>query len=52
MFCVRSVVVYGSETLAVKEEDLSKLERNDMMMRDRKSSDELRDELGKKVGRL
>ena len=30
--CVRSVVLYGSETLALKEEDLGKLERNDMMV--------------------
>ena len=41
--CVRSVVPYGSEW-EVKEEDLAKLERNDMMvqmcnvtLRDRKS---------------
>ena len=53
--CVRSVVLYGSETWAVKEEDLTRLERNDMRMvrwmcgvtlKDRKSSEELRDRLG------
>ena len=30
--CIRSVIVYGGETWAVREEDLSRLERNDMMM--------------------
>ncbi|XP_057298477.1 uncharacterized protein LOC130629336 [Hydractinia symbiolongicarpus] len=49
--CVRSVMLHGSETWAVKQEDLDRLERNDMRMvrwmcnaslRDRKSSDELR----------
>ena len=30
--CVRSVVLYGGETSAVKEEDFVKLERNDMMV--------------------
>ena len=53
--CVRSVVLYGSETWPVKEEDLVRLERNDMRMvrwmcnvtlKDRKSSEELRDRLG------
>ena len=53
--CVRSVVLYGSETWPVKEEDLARLERNDMRMvrwmcnvtlKDRKSSEELRDRLG------
>ncbi|XP_057304317.1 uncharacterized protein LOC130641512 isoform X1 [Hydractinia symbiolongicarpus] len=52
--CVRSVMLYGSETWAVKQEDLDRLERNDMRMvrwmcnaslRDRKSSDELRSRL-------
>ncbi|XP_057312826.1 uncharacterized protein LOC130654290 isoform X2 [Hydractinia symbiolongicarpus] len=52
--CVRSVMLYGSETSAVKQEDLDRLERNDMRMvrwmcnaslRDRKSSDELRSRL-------
>ena len=49
--CVRSVMLYGSETWAVKEEDLDRLDRNDIRMirwmyntslKDRKSSDELR----------
>ena len=53
--CVRSVMLYGSETWAVKEEDLDRLDRNDMRMirwmcntslKDRKSSDELRSRLG------
>ena len=64
----RSVVPYGSETREVKEVDLAKLERNDMMMvrwmchvtlKDRKSSNELRDRPGLvsirnciKIGRL
>ncbi|XP_057298413.1 uncharacterized protein LOC130629284 [Hydractinia symbiolongicarpus] len=52
--CVRSVMLYGSETWAVKQEDLDRLERNDMRMvtwmcnaslRDRKSSDDLRSRL-------
>ncbi|XP_057294790.1 uncharacterized protein LOC130623337 [Hydractinia symbiolongicarpus] len=52
--CVRSVMLYGSETWAVKQENLDRLERNDMRMvrwmcnaslRDRKSSDELRSSL-------
>ncbi|XP_057312797.1 uncharacterized protein LOC130654265 [Hydractinia symbiolongicarpus] len=52
--CVRSVMLYGSETWAVKQEDLDRLERNDMRMvrwmcnaslRDKKSSDELRSRL-------
>ncbi|XP_057314191.1 uncharacterized protein LOC130655450 [Hydractinia symbiolongicarpus] len=30
--CVRSVMLYGSETWAVKQEDLDRLERNDMRM--------------------
>ena len=53
--CVRSVMLYGSETWTVKEEDLDRLDRNDMRMirwtcntslKDRKSSDELRSRLG------
>ena len=53
--CVRSVMLYGSETWAVKEEDLDRLDRNDMRMirwmcntslKDRKSSGELRSRLG------
>ena len=54
--CVKSVMLYGSETWAViKEEDLDRLDRNDMRMirwmrntslKDRKSSDELRSRLG------
>ena len=53
--CVRSVILYGSETWAVQWEYLDCLERNDMRMarwmcntslRDRKSSDELRSRLG------
>ena len=52
---VRSVMLYGSETWAVKEEDLDHLDRNDMRMirwmcntslKDRKRSDELRSRLG------
>ena len=47
-------MLYGSETWAVKEEDLDHLDRNDMRMirwmcntslKDRKSSDELRSRL-------
>ncbi|XP_057306088.1 uncharacterized protein LOC130644476 isoform X2 [Hydractinia symbiolongicarpus] len=30
--CIRSVMLYGSETWAVKQEDLDRLERNDMRM--------------------
>ena len=53
--CIRSVIIYAGETWAVREEDLSKLERNDMMMirwmcnvtlKERISSDELRARLG------
>lgn len=53
--CVRSVMLYGSETWALKESDLQRLERNDMRMirwmcnvtlKDRKSSLELRGRLG------
>ena len=52
--CLRSVVLYGSESRAVEEEDFVKLVGNDMMMvqwmyvalKDRKSSDEVRDCLG------
>ena len=53
--CVRSVVLYGSETWPLKEDDLARLEQNDMRMvhcmcnvtlKDRKSSEELRDHLG------
>ena len=49
--CVKSVVPYGSKTWVVKEEDLAKLQQNEMMMvwwmcnvtlKDRKFSDELR----------
>ncbi|XP_057306914.1 uncharacterized protein LOC130645075 isoform X1 [Hydractinia symbiolongicarpus] len=52
--CGRSVMLYGSETWAVKQEDLDCLDRSDMRMvrwmcnaslRDRKSSDELRNRL-------
>ena len=51
----RSVVLYGSEVWAVKEDNLVRLERNDMTMirwicrvrpRDRLSSDKLRGHLG------
>ena len=47
--CVRSVVLNGSETWAAKQEDLAKLDRNDMIMvqwignvtlKDRMASDE------------
>ena len=53
--CVRCVMLYGSETWAVKDEDLDRLDRNDMRMirwmcntslKDRKSSGELRSRLG------
>ena len=53
--CVRSIMLYASETWALREEDLVRLERNDMRMirwmcgvslRDRKSSEELRQRLG------
>ena len=53
--CIRSVIIYGGETWAVREEDLSRLERNDMMMirwmcnvslKDRIPSGELRARLG------
>ena len=53
--CVRSVMLYGSETWGVKEEDLVKLERNENAMirwicgvtvKDRVASRELRDKLG------
>ena len=53
--CVRSVVLYGSETFEVNEEDFAKLERNYVMMvrwmsnvtlKDRMSSDEVRVLLG------
>ena len=53
--CIRSVIIFAGETWAVREEDLSKLERNDMMMirwmcnvtlKERISSDELRTRLG------
>ena len=53
--CVSSVMTYGSETWALKEEDIRRISRTDMQMvrwmchvtlRDRKSSEELRDTLG------
>ncbi len=53
--CVRSVMLYGSETWAVKTDDLTRMDRNDMRMirwmcgvtlKDRKPSEELRDRLG------
>ena len=52
--CVRSAMLYGSETWPLKQEDLSRLARTDMQMvrwmcnvslRDRKSSEELRNRL-------
>ena len=48
-------MMYGSETWALKEEDIQRISRTDMQMvrwmcqvtlRDRKSSEELRDRLG------
>jgi len=53
--CVRSVILYGSETWPVKMEDNQRLQRTEMSMirwmcgvklKDRKSSDELRNLLG------
>ena len=53
--CVRSVMLYGSETWPLKEDDISRIVRTDMQMvrwmcnvslRDRKSSEELRNRLG------
>ena len=53
--CVRSVMLYGSETWPLKEDDVNRISRMDKMMvrwmcnvtlRDRKSSEELRDRLG------
>ena len=53
--CVRSVMTYGSETWPLKEDDISRIARTDMQMirwmcnvslRERKSSEELRDRLG------
>ena len=53
--CVRSVMVYGSETWPLKVEDITRISRADKMMirwmcnvslKDGKSSDELRDRLG------
>ena len=53
--CVRSVMLYGSETWPVKEEDVVRLERNDMRMirwmcgvslSDKHSSQSLRARLG------
>ena len=53
--CVRSIVLYGGETWAVKANDLNRLERNDMMMvrwvckvslKDKKTSRELRERCG------
>ena len=52
--CVRSVMLYGSETWPVKEEDVIKLEKNDVWMvrqmcnvrsEDRISAEELRTRL-------
>ena len=52
---VRSIVLYGGETWAVKANDLNRLERNDMMMvrwmckvslKDRKTSQDLRERCG------
>ena len=53
--CVQSVMVYGSETWAMKVEDMQRLERTERMMirwmcgvtlKDRKSNIELRERLG------
>ena len=53
--CVQNVMIFGSETWAVKVEDTQRLERTERMMvrwmcgvtlRDRKSSEELRKRLG------
>jgi len=53
--CVQSVLVYGSETWATKVEDMKRLERTERAMvrwisgvtlKDRKSNEELRDQLG------
>jgi len=53
--CVQSVMLYGSETWAMKVEDMTRLERTERMMvrwmcgvslRDGKSSEELRKRLG------
>ena len=53
--CVRSVLLYASETWAATQEDVSRLNRNDMMMirwicsaklRDKVPSEELRSRLG------
>ena len=53
--CVRSCMMYASETWPLKEEDIQRLCRTDMQMirwmcgvtlKDRKSSEELRDRLG------
>ena len=53
--CVRSVMLYASETWPLKEEDIQRISRTDMQMvrwmcnislRDRKSSEELRSRLG------
>ena len=53
--CVRSVLLYASETWAATQKDVSHLNRNDMMMirwilsaklRDKAPSEELRSQLG------
>lgn len=53
--CVRSVMLYGSETWPLKESDINRIARTDKQMirwmcnislKDRKSSDELRNRLG------
>ena len=53
--CVRSVMLYGSETWPLKEEDIARIARTDMQMirwmcrvslLDRKSSEELKNRLG------
>src|SRR5687768_5591654 len=53
--CVQSVMIYGSETWAMKVEDMSSLEKTERMMirwmsrvslKDKKSSDELLERLG------
>ena len=53
--CVRSVVVYGSETWAMRVEDMHRLERTERVMvrwmsgvtlKDKKPSEELLDHLG------
>jgi hypothetical protein len=55
MTCVRSVMVYGSETWAMKVDDMQRLKRTERMMvqwmcgvtlKNKKSSEELREYLG------